>query len=74
MLIQSSHGEERSLWGWDPRGLFFDSTVRVVVRGLAAHVNPSSSDTIELFIAEFSELIDAERMPMIFGDGHNMLR
>ncbi|QNI73800.1 hypothetical protein SynNOUM97013_01743 [Synechococcus sp. NOUM97013] len=26
MLNQSSHEEERSLWGWDPRGLFFGST------------------------------------------------
>lgn len=74
MLNQSSHEEERSLWGWDPRGLFFGSTVRVVVRGLAAHMNPTSRHTVEFFIAEFRELIDAERMPMIFGDGHDMLR
>jgi len=57
-----------------PQGLFFGSTVRVVVRGLATHVNPATRHTIELFIAEFREFIDAERMPMIFGDGHNMLR
>ncbi|QNI73802.1 hypothetical protein SynNOUM97013_01745 [Synechococcus sp. NOUM97013] len=50
------------------------STVRVVMGGLAAHMNSSSSDTIEFFIAEFRELIDAECMPMIFSDGHNMLR
>ena len=45
----------------------------VVVRSCSTYES-SSSDTIELFIAEFRELIDAEHVPMIFGDGHHMLR